>query len=212
MYIGFASPRADRAGDHRLPDARRAAAAGHGRRAWPRPRSWAARPSPCGSGSTRRGWRRAASRPGEVGAAIRGQQLPVGARPGQGLLHGRQHHRRHRPHQPRRVPRHGGQGRERRPSCACGDIATVDLGAQSSDTSVMMNGQRAVFIGVNATPDRQPADDRQGRARAGARRSSAACRRRCQMEVVYDFDRVHQRLDRRGAATRWSRRWRSSSS
>ena len=37
-----------------------------------------------------------------------------------------------------------------------GDIGTVDLGAQSSDTSVMMNGLRAVFIGVNATPTGNP--------------------------------------------------------
>jgi multidrug efflux pump len=37
-----------------------------------------------------------------------------------------------------------------------GDIATVELGAKSSDSSVMMNGQRAVFIGINATPDGNP--------------------------------------------------------
>ena len=36
------------------------------------------------------------------------------------------------------------------------DIATVELGAQSSNSSVMMNGQRAVFIGVNATPTGNP--------------------------------------------------------
>jgi multidrug efflux pump len=32
------------------------------------------------------------------------------------------------------------------------DVATVDLGAQSADSSVALNGQRAVFIGINATP------------------------------------------------------------
>ncbi|MEK0084432.1 MexW/MexI family multidrug efflux RND transporter permease subunit [Benzoatithermus flavus] len=37
-----------------------------------------------------------------------------------------------------------------------GDIATVELGAKSSDSSVMMNGQHAVFIGINATPDGNP--------------------------------------------------------
>src|SRR6185369_15336786 len=36
------------------------------------------------------------------------------------------------------------------------DVATVDLGAQSSDSSVAMNGQHAVFIGVNATPTGNP--------------------------------------------------------
>ena len=36
------------------------------------------------------------------------------------------------------------------------DIATVELGAKSSDSSVQMNGQHAVFIGINATPDGNP--------------------------------------------------------
>src|SRR5579863_3107830 len=36
------------------------------------------------------------------------------------------------------------------------DIATVDLGAQSWTSSVMMNGQQAVFIGVQATPTGNP--------------------------------------------------------
>ena len=33
------------------------------------------------------------------------------------------------------------------------DIANVDLGAQSWSSDVMMNGQQAVFIGIQATPD-----------------------------------------------------------
>src|SRR5713101_3490534 len=36
------------------------------------------------------------------------------------------------------------------------DIARVDLGAQSWNSSVMMNGQHAVFIGVQATPSGNP--------------------------------------------------------
>ncbi|HEY1796303.1 MAG TPA: efflux RND transporter permease subunit, partial [Stellaceae bacterium] len=36
------------------------------------------------------------------------------------------------------------------------DIAKVDLGAQSWNSSVAMNGQHAVFIGVQATPDGNP--------------------------------------------------------
>src|SRR5579862_2493297 len=36
------------------------------------------------------------------------------------------------------------------------DIAKVDLGAQSWTSSVMMNGQQAVFIGVQATPTGNP--------------------------------------------------------
>src|SRR5271155_462846 len=37
-----------------------------------------------------------------------------------------------------------------------GDIATVDLSAQSWTSSVMMNGQHAVFIGIQATPSGNP--------------------------------------------------------
>jgi multidrug efflux pump len=36
------------------------------------------------------------------------------------------------------------------------DIATVELGAQSEDTSVAFNGQHAIFIGVQATPQGNP--------------------------------------------------------
>ena len=36
------------------------------------------------------------------------------------------------------------------------DIANVELGAQSWNSSVAMNGQHAVFIGIQATPDGNP--------------------------------------------------------
>ena len=36
------------------------------------------------------------------------------------------------------------------------DVATIELGAQSSNSSVSMNGQQAVFIGVNSTPTGNP--------------------------------------------------------
>ncbi len=36
------------------------------------------------------------------------------------------------------------------------DIATVQLGAQSTDASVSMNGQKAIFIGVQSTPQGNP--------------------------------------------------------
>ncbi len=49
------------------------------------------------------------------------------------------------------------------------DIATVDLAAQSWTSSVVMNGQHAVFIGIQATPSGNPLDPGQGRARADAR-------------------------------------------
>jgi len=37
-----------------------------------------------------------------------------------------------------------------------GDIGTVDLGAQNTDSSVSMNGEHAVFIAVNSTPAGNP--------------------------------------------------------
>ncbi|WP_448206743.1 MexW/MexI family multidrug efflux RND transporter permease subunit [Azospirillum sp. sgz302134] len=36
------------------------------------------------------------------------------------------------------------------------DIATVELGAQNTNSSVSMNGQQAIFIGVNSTPTGNP--------------------------------------------------------
>jgi multidrug efflux pump len=36
------------------------------------------------------------------------------------------------------------------------DIATVELGAQSTDASVAMSGQQAIFIGVQSTPQGNP--------------------------------------------------------
>jgi Cation/multidrug efflux pump len=36
------------------------------------------------------------------------------------------------------------------------DIATIDLGAQNTNSSVMMSGQEAVFIGVQPTPAGNP--------------------------------------------------------
>ncbi len=36
------------------------------------------------------------------------------------------------------------------------DVATIELGAQNSSSSVSMNGQQAVFIGVNSTPTGNP--------------------------------------------------------
>ena len=47
--------------------------------------------------------------------------------------------------------RHGGEGQGRRHG-ALRDIATVELGAQSTDASVGFGGERAMFIGIQATP------------------------------------------------------------
>src|SRR5262249_19532225 len=42
------------------------------------------------------------------------------------------------------------------------DVATVDLGAQKTNSSVWMNGEHAVFIGVQATPTGNPLNIVQG--------------------------------------------------
>jgi multidrug efflux pump len=57
------------------------------------------------------------------------------------------------------------------------DIATVELAAQSSDASVAFNGEHAIFIGVQATPQGQSLDHCQGRA-ALFRNWNAICRLR----------------------------------
>ena len=59
-----------------------------------------------------------------------------------------------------------------------GDIATVDLGAQATNSSVMMSGQRAVFIGVQSTPTGNPLNIVRDVRALAPDASSAACRRR----------------------------------
>ena len=71
------------------------------------------------------------------------------------------------------------------------DVATVDLGAQSNDSSVAMNGQHAVFIGVNATPTGNPLSLVQG-----VRKLLPTLQRdlppTLKMDVVYDSSRFIQ--------------------
>jgi multidrug efflux pump len=72
-----------------------------------------------------------------------------------------------------------------------GDIATVDLAAQSWTSSVMMNGQHAVFIGIQATPSGNPLTIVKGvRAQLpGLQRNLPAS---VHMEVAYDSTKFIQ--------------------
>jgi len=71
------------------------------------------------------------------------------------------------------------------------DVATVELGAQSFNASVAMNGQQAIFIGVDATPTGNPLN-----IVADIRRMEPELRRNLppgmQMEIVYDSTRFIQ--------------------
>ncbi len=66
-----------------------------------------------------------------------------------------------------------------------GDVATVELGAQSSDSSVSMNGQHAVFMGINATPVGNPLQIVAG-VRALLPTIEAGLPPTVRMQVVYD--------------------------
>ena len=65
------------------------------------------------------------------------------------------------------------------------DIATVELGPQSADSSVQMNGEEAVFIGVNATPDGNPLDIVEG-VRALVPSLKRGLPPTVKMDIVYD--------------------------
>ncbi|MBF0391867.1 MAG: multidrug efflux RND transporter permease subunit [Alphaproteobacteria bacterium] len=71
------------------------------------------------------------------------------------------------------------------------DVATVELGAQSNNSSVSMNGQQAVFIGINGTPTGNPLD-----IVADIRRLVPDLQRNLppglEMEIVYDSTRFIQ--------------------
>jgi multidrug efflux pump len=71
------------------------------------------------------------------------------------------------------------------------DIATVDLAAQSWTSSVMMNGQHAVFIGVQATPSGNPLTLVQG-VRADLPEIRRSLPPPVHMEVAYDSTRFIQ--------------------
>ncbi|MDP9145867.1 MAG: efflux RND transporter permease subunit, partial [Actinomycetota bacterium] len=71
------------------------------------------------------------------------------------------------------------------------DVATIELGAQNSNSSVTMNGEQAVFIGVNATPTGNPLN-----IVAGVREILPTIQRglppTVQAQVVYDSTRFIQ--------------------
>jgi len=71
------------------------------------------------------------------------------------------------------------------------DIATVELGAQSTNSSVAMNGQHAVFIGVNATPTGNPLTLVEG-VRALLPGLQKDLPPTLKMEIVYDSTRFIQ--------------------
>jgi multidrug efflux pump len=71
------------------------------------------------------------------------------------------------------------------------DIATVDLSAQSWTSSVMMNGQHAVFIGVQATPSGNPLTLVKG-VRALLPEIQRNLPPSVQMEVAYDSTKFIQ--------------------
>jgi multidrug efflux pump len=145
MYIGFASDQLNEAAitDHLSRVVQPLLSTVNGVR---RRKSSAARPLPC-----------AVARPGADDLARRhrtdvrdrdpDQQLPIGTRPDQGLFHRLQHHREHRTEvddefRQMVVKADGGT------LIRLQDIGTVDLSAQSYNSNVLMNGQHAVFIGV----------------------------------------------------------------
>ena len=77
------------------------------------------------------------------------------------------------------------------------DIATVELAAQSSDASVAFNGERAIFIGVQATPQGNPLNVVKG-VRALFPELERNLPPSMKMKVAYDFTEIHPVLDRRG--------------
>ncbi len=67
-----------------------------------------------------------------------------------------------------------------------GDIAEIQLGAESVDSTSAFDGLKAVFIGIYSTPDRQPADRHRRRAQGRFRPSRRSCRRACSAAIAYD--------------------------
>ncbi len=187
--------RAVERGDLGLSDPGRAAVARHraGRRLGRHPR----RPDLCDAAVARSGADGGARHLGERrGGSDPGQQLPVGAGPGEGLLHRHQCQRQHRADRCRPVREHGGQGQKRRRGADAGHRhgrprgAELDLERDDERPARRVHRHPGDAVG-------QSADPRQGRARpvAGDPAQPAALgpdagRLR--------FDQIHPGLDRRG--------------
>ena len=114
MYIGFSSDELASAGDLGLSGTGRPAAARH--RARGRFGGYSRRPDLCDAVVARSGANGGARHFGErrVGGDT-GQQLSIGAGPGERLLYGHQRQRRHRADGCPAIRGHGSQGQERRP-------------------------------------------------------------------------------------------------
>ena len=75
------------------------------------------------------------------------------------------------------------------------DIATVELAAQSTDASVAFNGEHAIFIGIQATPQGNPLTLVKG-VRALFPELERNLPPSMKMKVAYDFHQVHSVVDR----------------
>ena len=119
------------------------------------------------------------------------QQLPVRAGPGERLLHRHQHLGRYRADRYRPVQAHDRQGRRRRGGAARRHrhhrARRAELELQRHDERPAGRLHRGA-----GDADRQPADDRQGRAGADARDQDATCRPAVKMQVAYDSTRFIQ--------------------
>ena len=85
------------------------------------------------------------------------------------------------------------------------DIAAIELGPESADSSSVFDGLKAVFIGIFATPDGQPADRHRQGAQGLPRHPAPAAGRHGGGHRLRRHQ-VHRCLDRGGAERRCSRR------
>ena len=91
---------------------------------------------------------------GQLADALRANNVQA-ARAGQGSVRGVQHPGQHRPGQRGRIPRHGGQARGRRHR-APGRRGHGGAGGGLDRFQRLLDGERAVYFGLNATPVGNP--------------------------------------------------------
>ncbi len=126
------------------------------------------------------------------------EQLPLGARPDQGLDGLGEPRRQHRPADGRGVPAARGQGEGRRRRPARRDRRRRARAPRTTTQDVRFNGQTATFMGIWVLPDGQLAR----RDRAGARGDAGdpgAAAGGHEGRHPLRLDRLHPGRDRRGA-------------
>ena len=185
--------------DHRLPDARRAAEALRRSAACSAPTSSATARSPCASGSSPTKMAALGISPSQVRDALAREQLPLRARPHQGLDGVGQPGRQHRPQDGRGVPAARGQAGQGHRSSGSATSPTSCSAPRTTTRTCASTARPPPSWASGCCPTRELARRHQARARRRCPDIQAQLPAGMKVGIPYDSTDVHPGRDRRGA-------------